>query len=823
MPTSRLASVARRLLIAALVVAGVLAWNDHRAVSRVDTAAYRAGEQAALPAFEAAQAAATSAPPIGWVDVPAVEAVVDTRFTISGWALDADGIARVEVRVDGKPYAARYGIVRLDVAAAKPGYPDSAAAGFEFSADFANLDPVRHALSVVAIGRSGRETVLARKSLIPPQAMVLWSDLLERHPALAKRPFRFLMMTSGVASGGAAETDIEYQAYVSRTMGIGIAVPILYLRTTRGASGDWVFDPDFDLTRKCGDRPVADDNLNDVIRFAVARRVPVQFILNGGIWADASCDTPEWDVNDHLEQDIANCQWTQDDVVFPDDYLKKLTGSAASPELARALTYNVYAAAVRHYKRRNLQAAARIIAEFARAHPDLFAGVALDSDTYMNPFFAGAQWFDYNPGMLKQFRQWLAGAGPYAGAPEPGTPDLTRFRRARALTLADVNRLANRRWLSWDEVDPPRTFPGSARDPPVPGRPAIWDDPWYQEWETFRKHVVGLHYDELAQWVHAAGIPRDKIFSAQGFVAPAPGVKPFAIHVNSHGQNYDSAGVSIEGAIPRAGHLGAIIYGDAAENRVRMEEQHSLFATFARMDPRWAAVELNNADLNQPTARPTYAQSYRSFRDLFNLDAQEVSVMAWNGSNGIYAGLPGYLAYTSWRNTPAEDAMRDFLVAHADLPLGARLWTFGVPGYADDDGWSLERGTLVAQGGHIDLEFDAATATLVSPGDQVIRAANIDFLVLGLRDPASLAAVQVFGRVDAKAPWVAVGASIPAPTLVRNEAGVRVPLAWPRAWRDGRTIVSELKVALSFDRGTTRARLDRIALYPQPAASLATR
>jgi len=62
---------------------------------------------------------------------------------------------------------------------------------------------------------------------------------------------------------------------------------------------------------------------------------------------------------------------------------------------------------------------------------------------------------------------------------------------------------------------------------------------------------------------------------------------------------------------------------------------------------------------------------------MFNFDAQEVSVMAWNGSNGLYSALPEYLPYTAWRNTPAEAAMRDFMVTHANLPRGARLWTFG--------------------------------------------------------------------------------------------------------------------------------------------------
>ncbi len=235
--------VAAGLLIAAgLAIAGAFAWQDRHPLLTVPAAP--AGTQAATsPATE--QAARVDA--VGSVDAPADEAIIDTNLHISGWALAPIGIERVEIRVDGRPYAARYGIARPDVAAVKPGYRDSAASGFEFSGDFANLDPVRHAVAVVAIDRSGRETVLARKSLIPPAAMSLWNGLLDQQPALANRPFRFLMMTSGVAAGGAAEADSAYRAYLSRTTGVGIAVPILYLRTTKGVSGDWEFDPDFDL------------------------------------------------------------------------------------------------------------------------------------------------------------------------------------------------------------------------------------------------------------------------------------------------------------------------------------------------------------------------------------------------------------------------------------------------------------------------------------------------------------------------------------------------------------------------------------------------
>ena len=631
----------------------------------------------------------------------------------------------------------------------------------------------------------------------------MWSALLDERPDLAREAFYFLMMTSGLGLEGARDADTQYREYLSRTQQVGIAVPILYMRTTRGKRGDWRFDPNFDLARKCRERLVAEDNLRDVIRYATEHRLPVQFILNGGIWGDASCESPQWDLTDHLEQDRANCQWTQHDEVFADNFLKELLGSTESPELARSLTYHVYARDVRKYKRRNLQAAARIIGRFNAEHPELFVGVVLDADTYMNPFLRGKGIFDYNPGMLRQFREWLSTSGPYAGRPRDGAPDLSAYRRRHALTLAEVNSLARQHWQSWREVEPPRRLQGLI-EPLAPGEAPIWSDPWWNLWDAFRKHIVDLHYDELSTWVHQTGIPRERIFSAQGLVHDDPLRKPFAVRIDSHSQGYDSAGVSIEGAIPRDGHLGAVVYGHTARNDVEMEHGHAFFATLGRMDDGWAIVEYNNSDLSAPTVPPDYGMAYRTFRDAFNYGSREVSAMAWNGSNGLFIGKPGYVAYTSWRNTPAEDAMRDFLVSHADVPRGARLWTFGTPRRIDADGWSTERGQLSPGAGHVSLRPDRAAVTLLSPPDQVIRPGHIDRVILRFESNTAPMHVTAFAQTDAVGEWTKIGTS----------TSTRLDLTWPAAWLDGRTIVERVKLEMSFPPGTERATLSRVLLYP---------
>ena len=755
------------------------------------------------PPSTAPATAPVAAGPVGDIDAPAAEAVVGPRITVSGWALDAAGVRAVEIRVDGKRFPATTGVARPDVAKAKPGIAGNEKSGFEFTGDFSGYPAPagadRRTLAIVAVANDGRETVLGRRSLIEPAALSRWASFTQRDAA----PFHLLPALSGIDLGGANELDTIYAPYFSATLRGGFRVPILYLRMTRGAAHDYAFDPDWDPTRKCGERRIGDDSLNGVLRHAVAKNLPVLVTLNGGIWADAYCDVPQWDVNDRLEQDPANCQWNQNNEVMPDDHLKNLPGSQEAPELARSLSFNVYAHDVRRYKKRNLQQAGAVLVAFARANPALFVGVNLDPDTYLNPFFAESQWYDYNPGTLRQFREWLAGTGPYAGRPAKGVPDLRAYRRAQPLTLADVNRIAGRQWQSWLDVDPPRAF---ARVEGGNARP-FWQDPWVREWEVFRRHLVHLHYDELAQWLVEVGMPADRIWSSQGLMAPRGDAMPFAIDLASPARNYDSGGMSLAGAKPRQGHLGVILYGEAAVNDVRMDNGRSLFGTLANIDPQWAIVEYNTADLRDVQAQPTYAAAYRGLRDMWNFGARYMSPMAWNGSNGMFAGQPGYSTFTAWRNTPLEDAARDFLLARAGLPLGALLYTFGTPAHADGDGWTADLGTLALGNGYLGVTPDSnARAVLLSPRGLPATTQRAEQFVVGLPPDARVRRIRVQGRRSPESGWETLADASGAAMRV-TAAGLAIArTAGPRA-----VAFDQFRFELTFTANTTR-RITRIAI-----------
>ena len=683
---------------------------------------------------------------IGWVDEPRSEGIVGRSVRIAGWALAARGLRGVELRFEDRVVRARRGLPRADVADARPGYPDNPNAGFEIVADLRDCDAPpgvdRRTLTIVAIADDGSERTIGQRSLIEASAHERWR-IADRGGV---EPFFVIPALSGVAAGGALELDTWYSAYASDTTRIGMRVPILYLRTTLGGAGGYDFDAGFDTRRRIGSRAVADDALADLLAHARAARLPVLITLNGGIWSDAGGTCPQWDLTDRLEEDAVNCQWNERGEAMPDDALRDLPGSQASPELGRALTLNVFAKTVRESKKRNLQQAASAIAAFVREHSDLFVGVNLDPDVYINPFFGETQWYDYNPGTLTQFREWLAGSGAYAGE-AGGVPDLSSWRRAKPLSLADVCAIARRTFRSWDEVDPPRAFPRDATQP-------YWDDPWVREWETFRRHLVALHYDELARWLAEAGIPSDRIWSSQGLMAPADDAMPLALAVDSPVKNHDSGGVSIEGSKPRDGHLGAIVYGAAATNEMPMEGGRSLYATLARIDPEFAIVECNTADLRHPERHPSYADAYRALRDLWNAGARLISPMAWNGSRGLDAASTGYVSFTAWRFTPFEDATLDFLLARSGLPRGSRLWTFGAGAHADSDGYCAETGAMHAAAGALELTADReGLVILVSPPEVALPRATIEAFVLGLSGTTRVEWIVVEGRAAIDAPW----------------------------------------------------------------------
>jgi len=166
-----------------------------------------------------------------------------------------------------------------------------------------------------------------------------------------------------------------------------------------------------------------------------------------------------------------------------------------------------------------------------------------------------------------------------------------------------------------------------------------------------------------------------------------------------------------------------------------------------------------------------------------------------------------YVTYTAWRNTPLEEAAKDFLLARAGLPLGARLWTFGTPRHADGDGWVPERGAATLGAGHLTLAPDQGEVAILSPGNLALDRRKLREIVLGFGDEARVRSVEVQAAWGDAPAWHAIARA--DVTALRKEGAGRVL----RVARSAGPPIDRLRIVLRSD-ATRSFDVDRIALLP---------
>jgi ADP-heptose:LPS heptosyltransferase/GT2 family glycosyltransferase len=127
----------------------------------------------------------------------AMTQLVTGRLTLEGWVLGRTGIAGVDVFLDEQPLgSAHYGLVRRDIAAAHPEWPDSLRSGFAFHCPSRALRDGDHTLSLRVNAKDGethvesfRLTVAKAaanpeftkiKARLPNAQAALYADILHR-------------------------------------------------------------------------------------------------------------------------------------------------------------------------------------------------------------------------------------------------------------------------------------------------------------------------------------------------------------------------------------------------------------------------------------------------------------------------------------------------------------------------------------------------------------------------------------------------------------------------------------------------------------------
>jgi N-acetylmuramoyl-L-alanine amidase len=104
----------------------------------------------------------------GWVGPVRPINLTDGVARVTGWALDWEGVDRVDFLVDGRPVGSvSYpGSFQPFIASTYPGYPNSLTSGWEFFFDTTGLSDGDHDLQAILVDELGRRTLIGRRDFV---------------------------------------------------------------------------------------------------------------------------------------------------------------------------------------------------------------------------------------------------------------------------------------------------------------------------------------------------------------------------------------------------------------------------------------------------------------------------------------------------------------------------------------------------------------------------------------------------------------------------------------------------------------------------------
>ena len=242
-------------------------------------------------------------------------------------------------------------------------------------------------------------------------------------------------------------------------------------RDIHDADSDYSYDP---------------TNLQHNLDLAAKAAMPILVHMNNGGWADCCTPNSSGGWGDALLDYIANS--TEKTTVLDSNGNSLYGHNGGHNYFCLSRLNTVY----RNYKKRNVQAAAAVLSQWAQSNPKLFAGVSLDSETHMAQNQA-----DYNPMVVDEWKQWMQHTGIYG----PGGEYFGLGRVPSLVSIADFNQVAGTTFTSWDTLQPPPSI--------TPG------EPFSEEWERWRVTMIVHAVSDVTLWILQSGIDRTAIYGHQ--------------------------------------------------------------------------------------------------------------------------------------------------------------------------------------------------------------------------------------------------------------------------------------------------------------------
>jgi hypothetical protein len=320
----------------------------------------------------------------------------------------------------------------------------------------------------------------------------------------------------GALAADNRDTDLDILEGMKSMLGVGGAYTTLGFsfsswalsRDIGNTSTDYAFDP---------------TNLNYVLGLAVSTNLPILVHINDGRWADCCTSNSDGGWNDALLDHIS----AQPNTTMMDSSGNSLYSHDGGGNF---FSFSRLNSAYRSYKQRNVQAAITVLADWAAAHPDLFVGVSLDSET----IFPG-QNADYNPLTVEEWVQWLRNSGIYG----PGGSYFGQGRVPAFTSIESFNQAMGTSFSSWDAVQPPTSITAG--------------QPFSEEWARWRVTLIDHEVADETYWIASAGIDRDLIYGHQ---TPNMDFYGFADDHQTETAANGASGVTLYGWVPST--LGSI-------------------------------------------------------------------------------------------------------------------------------------------------------------------------------------------------------------------------------------------------------------------------
>jgi len=370
------------------------------------------------------------------------------------------------------------------------------------------------------------------------------------------------------------------------------------------------------------------NQVDALIEAAKAKNVRIHIVLVSGLSRGTAA------YREAKEEDIRNAQWYNDNKLAADDQIGR-------PE---AMTRFVFGTLSRYARkvRANLEAKGRAAAAFIKQrmdeNPDVLVAASGWGEAELNYYRINSNqslqdyFCDYSPFAIMEFRDWIRHTGLYDDATGryqgQGYPNgLTRYQGSGGLAQFNADFGTNfatwdlqyYNWSladDWDQIpedyvnsDPnripfasyghggmlpsadPAYIPGGF-DPPRTMQPgnAFWD-----LWNNFREMMVHRFVEDMAGWVHDAGIPAERWYSHQIPADYLFGTNPGTPPASKNPRYYSSASpLWTAGVYPNAS-VGATIYDVKFPPEIFpsqfLRTTDSILPDISAMSPDWAVME----------------------------------------------------------------------------------------------------------------------------------------------------------------------------------------------------------------------------------------